>query len=367
MEVGQVLHMNGGMGDTSYAQNSLVQQKVISMTKPITEEAMTNLYCSISPKSLSIADMGCSSGPNSLFAVSELIRAVETICGKLGHQSPEYQVFLNDLPGNDFNTIFRSLTGFKEQVEKQVEVSVGPCFFSGVPGSFYGRLFPSKALHFVHSSYSLQWLSQVPDGIEGNDGNIYMASDSPPSVLQAYYRQFQKDFSMFLKCRSEELVPGGRMVLTFLGRRSEDPASKECCYIWKLLAMVLGELVLEGVIDKEKFESFNIPQYTPSPFEVRTGIAKEGSFSIDRLEVSEVNWNAYHNEFNMSEAFKDGGHNVTKCMRAVAEPLLVGHFGFGRATIDQVFCRYRSIVADRMAKEKTEFVNVTVSMTNMGA
>ena len=72
-----------------------------------------------------------------------------------------------------------------------------------------------------------------------------MAGTSPPSVLKAYYRQFQTDFSLFLKCRSEELVAGGRMVFTILGRKSEDPSSKECCYIWELLAVALSEMVLE--------------------------------------------------------------------------------------------------------------------------
>ncbi|KAJ9172751.1 hypothetical protein P3X46_015961 [Hevea brasiliensis] len=366
MEVVQVLRMNGGIGETSYAQNSLVQQKVISMTRPITEEAITDLYCGTFPKTLVIADLGCSSGPNTLFAVSEIIKVVEKLCGKLGRQSPEYQVFLNDLPGNDFNTIFRSLPGFQERMKKQAEAVTGPCFFNGVPGSFHGRLFPSNSLHFVHSSYSLQWLSQVPEGLEDNKGNIYMASGSPPSVLKAYYLQFQKDFSLFLNCRFNELVLGGRMVLTFLGRRSPDPSSKECCYIWELLAMVLNEMVLEGIIEEEKFDSFNIPQYTPSPFEVQSEIEKEGSFIIDRLEVSAVNWDAYHNEFNLADAFKDGGYNVAKCMRAVAEPLLVGHFGFSDAIIEDIFRQYRVLVADRMAREKTEFVNVIVAMTKKG-
>lgn len=78
-----------------------------------------------------------------------------------------------------------------------------------------------------------------------NKENIYMASTSPPSVIQAYYEQFQKDFSTFLKCRSEELVSGGRMVLTILGRKNDDPTSKECCYIWDLLAMALKQMVSE--------------------------------------------------------------------------------------------------------------------------
>ncbi|XP_021685465.2 S-adenosyl-L-methionine:benzoic acid/salicylic acid carboxyl methyltransferase 2 isoform X2 [Hevea brasiliensis] len=333
------------------------------MTKPITEEAISNLYSSTYPKSLAIADLGCSSGPNTLSALSELIKVVDKLCGRLGRQSPEYQVFLNDLPGNDFNTIFRSLPGFQERMKKQLEDGTGPFFFTGVPGSFYGRLFPSNSLHFVHSSYSLHWLSQVPDGLEGNKGNIYMASGSPPRVLKAYYDQFQRDFTLFLTCRSEELVTGGRMVLTFLGGRSQDPTGKECCYIWELLAMALKEMVFEGIIEEEKLDSFNIPLYTPSPFEVQSDTEKEGSFSIDRLEVFEINWDAYHNEINLPDAFKDSGYNVARCMRAVAEPLLIEHFGFGEAIIDDVFRRYKAIIADRMGKEKTEFVNVVVAMT----
>lgn len=89
---------------------------------------------------------------------------------------------------------------------------------------------------------------QVPEGLENNKGNIYMASSSPKNVMRAYYEQFQKDFGYFLKCRSEELVAGGRMVLTFLGRSSQDPSSKEGCYIWELLATALNDMVLEVYI-----------------------------------------------------------------------------------------------------------------------
>jgi len=139
----------------------VMQQKAISLAKPIREEAITSLYCSRLPRSLAIADLGCSSGPNTLFVVSEVIKTVEQLCRKLNHKSPEYRVFLNDLPGNDFNNIFMSIHSFKEKLQTEVEGGIGPCYFSGVPGSFYARAFPNQSLHFVHSSYSLQWLSKV--------------------------------------------------------------------------------------------------------------------------------------------------------------------------------------------------------------
>lgn len=133
---------------------------------PITEEAITDLYCNTTSSSfrkrLCIADLGCSSGPNTLLAVAGLIKTVDNVRIKKGHnESPEFQVYLNDLPGNDFNSIFRSLPRFQERLRKEMGSGFGPCFFTGVPGSFYGRLFGTNTLHFVHSSYSLQWLSQV--------------------------------------------------------------------------------------------------------------------------------------------------------------------------------------------------------------
>ncbi|XP_058776525.1 S-adenosyl-L-methionine:benzoic acid/salicylic acid carboxyl methyltransferase 2-like [Vicia villosa] len=152
MDLTQVLHMNGGVEEASYANNSLIQREAISLTTSCRVKTITNLYCSLNPKSLAIADLGCSVGPNTLLVTSEIIKVVEKLCQELNHQSPEYKVFLNDLPGNDFNSIFKSLDTFKKKLRDEMETEIGPCYFSGVPGSFYCRIFPNKSLHFVHSS-----------------------------------------------------------------------------------------------------------------------------------------------------------------------------------------------------------------------
>ncbi|XP_054822739.1 S-adenosyl-L-methionine:benzoic acid/salicylic acid carboxyl methyltransferase 1-like [Prosopis cineraria] len=360
MDVAQVLHMNEGTSQTSYATNSLIQQKAMSLTKSIKEEAITGVYKTTLASSLAIAELGCSSGPNALFAIQQLIKAVEKLCSKLKRESPEYRIFLNDLPGNDFNGIFKTIDSFKRQLSCEVEGGVGSCFIVGAPGSFYSRIFPAKSLHFVHSSYSLHWLSQVPEGVENNKGNIYISRSSPSNVVKAYYGQFQRDFSSFLKCRAEEVVEGGKMVLTFLGRRSDDPKSKECCYIWDLLAHALNDMVLEGLIKEEQMDGFNLPNYTPSPSEVNLEVVKEGSFTVNHMEVSEVSWKVACGE----EDFSDGyGYKVAQCIRAVYEPLVVSHFG--EAIVEHVFRQYQEILADRMLKENTVSINVTVSMTKL--
>ncbi|XP_058760093.1 S-adenosyl-L-methionine:benzoic acid/salicylic acid carboxyl methyltransferase 3-like [Vicia villosa] len=354
MDLAQVLHMNGGVEEASYANNSLIQRKAISLTTSCRVKTITNLYCTLNPKSLAIADLGCSVGPNTLLVTSEIIKVVEKLCQELNHQSPEYKVFLNDLPGNDFNSIFKSLDIFKKKLRDEMETEIGPCYFSGVPGSFYGRIFPNKSLHFVHSSYSLHWLSKVPRGVDDNKGNIYITNTSPSNVLEAYYEQFHIDFSLFLKCRAEEIVEGGCMILTFLGRESDDllSDSRSPCYAWELLATALNDMVMQGIIEEEKLNAFNIPNYYPSPSEVKLEVETEGSFSINQLEVFGVNMHALDSD--LSELLAKG-------IRAVIEPLLISHFSEG--VTKEVFERHRKILTYGISKERTKITNLTVTLT----
>jgi len=139
----------------------ILQSKIISLGKRINEEAIMQILCSNIPDIMGIADLGCSSGPNSLSVISEITDIIYAKCRELGRPTPELKVFLNDLPHNDFNFIFGSLPAFYDKLKKEKGSEFGPCFVSATPGSFYGRLFPSRSLHCVHSSSSLHWLSQV--------------------------------------------------------------------------------------------------------------------------------------------------------------------------------------------------------------
>ena len=86
---------------------------------------------------------------------------------------------------------------------------------------------------------------------------------------------------------------------------------------------------------------------------------KEGSFIIDGIQVTEIDWDAAAHAAN--DVVEPGHIGVVKCMRAVAESMLAAHFGEG--LMDEVFRRYGEILADRMSKEKTFFTNLTFSLT----
>ncbi|KAJ4963173.1 hypothetical protein NE237_023112 [Protea cynaroides] len=347
MEVQQVLHMNGGTGETSYAMNSGSQSRIISMAKPIIKKAILDLYCTTFPKTIRIADLGCSSGPNTLLVVSEIMNIIDEGSHQLGCSPPEFHIFLNDLPENDFNTVFRSLPAFHDKRRKDKGENHGPCFIAGVPGSFYGRLFPSRSLHFVHSSSSLHWLSQVPPGLNGdvNKGKIYISKTSPAAVQEAYLAQFQRNFSLFLKSRSEELVPNGRIVFTVLGRTTANPSSGDSCILWDLLAQSFTDLVSEGFIEEEKLNSFNAPFYAPSSEEIVSEILKDGCFSIDCLEVIALDWNGgFSNvdDYFQKPSSSNSHFHMANAIRAVAESMLQNHFG--EQVMDPLFQRFGELL-----------------------
>jgi jasmonate O-methyltransferase len=116
-----------------------------------------------------VVDLGCSSGPNALVIVSEVMSKVRAIAREESAAPPHcracvgVQFFLNDLHSNDFNLVFRSLEQLQElsTEEEAAGVVATPYYVAGLPGSFYKRLLPCGSVHLFHSSYCLMWLSKV--------------------------------------------------------------------------------------------------------------------------------------------------------------------------------------------------------------
>ncbi|KAI9081254.1 hypothetical protein K1719_036754 [Acacia pycnantha] len=108
----------------------------------------------LSSESLVIADLGLS-GPNNFCGFrsnqnsGEALRGAEPSVPRIPSS-----VFLNDLPDNDFNNIFRSLASFKDRLSHEMVSGVGPCFVSGVPGS--GGSTGDNSKRISHSFWSVK-------------------------------------------------------------------------------------------------------------------------------------------------------------------------------------------------------------------
>ncbi|BBH04156.1 S-adenosyl-L-methionine-dependent methyltransferases superfamily protein, partial [Prunus dulcis] len=253
-----------------------------------------------------IADLGCSAGPNTFIQVKNIIDAVSQKYHQSAVELPELQVYFSDLVSNDFNYLFATLPRDKQY------------FAAGVPGSFHGRLFPKASLNFVYSAYALHWLSKLPQVL--SDAN----SPAFNKVGQAYSAQYAKDIECFFHARGQELAPGGLMVLLIPGRpHGTLPAQGSLAPFFAPLESTLADMVNDGLLSEDKFDSFNLPFYCPSVEELRTLIEENGCFDILKLEIEAAQTPAYP--------------SVQQC-RAGMEGILKKHFG--DEIIELLFDRY---------------------------
>ncbi|CAA7405999.1 unnamed protein product [Spirodela intermedia] len=312
MDVPTVLFMNVGEGETSYAKNSSVQKEIIEGAWSITVEAVLNLVSATNNDKLSIADLGCSSGKNTLLVMGKIVDTVEAACQRPGRPPPEFQLFLNDLPGNDWNGVFCSLATYNNL---RLDKDLGRCYVAGVAGSFNGRLFPANSINFFHSSCSLHWLSQDPFKAISQDNkpllnkSINISEISLSYILDTYKMQFKHDFSDCLRFRAIEIVVGGHI----------------------------------GFVEEDKVDSFNLPFYSPSIKEC--------------LKVFEVDANVNNTELSSDTS---GSQTIAKTIQAASEPILASHFG--STIIESLFFRFAKALEEDTTRNQFNFTNITISL-----
>ncbi|KAA8547760.1 hypothetical protein F0562_004189 [Nyssa sinensis] len=338
----------------SYTQNSEYQKELVDTAKDMVnklihekldiEDSSVNF-----PNTFRIADLGCSVGLNTFFAVQNIIEAIELKfkSKQQNPQIPEFHVFFNDLTSNDFNTLFRNLPP---------STSRG-YFAAGVPGSFHGRLFPDVSLHFVHCSSSLHWLSRVPeevtnrDSIAWNKGRIHYTGPEK-EVREAYSVQFRKDMEVFLTARALELVGGGLMVLIVSGVQDGVlPSETSIGMGFDVLGSCLEDMAKMGRVSQEKVDSFNLPFYYSSPKELKALIETNGYFDIVKLE-------------KMATPMRHEIPNLQICtmhLRAIIRGLIEEHFG--DEIIEELFDRHIKKLANStfiFSKESRKEANFLV-------
>ncbi|XP_059666851.1 loganic acid O-methyltransferase-like [Cornus florida] len=327
--------MNGGDGTYSYTSNSTYQRESSLYAKEMIDEAIAkklDIKSLISnSNTLCIADLGCSVGPNTFIAMQNVLEALEKKCLSQGNGSkvPEFQVFFNDHASNDFNTLFASLPHGRQY------------FAAGVPGSFYGRLFPESSLHFVYSSTALHWLSKVPEELldknsqAWNKGRIFYPSASE-EVANAYAAQFTKDMKNFLNARAKEIVAGGMMVVLMPGLSDDIHYSQRSGLLIDFIGSTLMDMVNEGLVREAQVDSFNIPAYCPSPKEISRLVEENGCFSIERMQMMDPR-SKMHSPFD--------AHTFIMHLRAVMEGVFTKHFG--SEIVGETF--------ERISKKSAEF------------
>ncbi|KAG6541307.1 hypothetical protein Mapa_017360 [Marchantia paleacea] len=269
MTVRKILTMAGGDGEVSYAKNSGMQQSINSSAYAILSACIRELNLpAVDRGPFVITDMGCSSGPNAIKIVSDVVKMVKKEYHVQGHDGPEIQAYFNDLPSNDFNVLFQQLDSESRQF-----------YYAGVPGSFYGRVFPRNSLNLVLSTNTLHWTSQIPPAITDPNSAAYnkdrvWVHGSNSHVIQAYKQQGHDDMKKFLDARGEELIAGGLLFCIFgctgeetgdsheiyLRPFSEDDQHKRVS-VMRILEYVWDDLISEGILTEKQRAACNLPMY----------------------------------------------------------------------------------------------------------
>ncbi|KAK4275394.1 hypothetical protein QN277_018485 [Acacia crassicarpa] len=300
MNLERLLSMMGGKGEASYANNSQAQAIHARSVLHLLKETLDTVQLDEDPNiPFTVVDLGCSCGSNTINTVDIIIKHFIKRYKDLGFVLPEFSAFFNDLPSNDFNTLFQL---FPPLLIKNYGGGGEEClaaadnrrsyFVTGVPGSFYQRLFPARSINFFYSAFSLHWISQIPESVmdksarEYNKGRVFIHGASE-STANAYKTQFQSDLASFLKCRSLEIKKGGSMFLVFLGRTSLDPTDQggPGLLFGTHFQDAWDDLVQEGIISSEKRDDFNIPLYASSVQDLKEVVEADGLFVINRLEL----------------------------------------------------------------------------------
>ncbi|XP_060669159.1 loganic acid O-methyltransferase-like [Ziziphus jujuba] len=298
---------------------------VVAAEEKIKEEIANNFDINSSLKAIRIVDVGCSYGTTTILAVQNIVEAIKSKYKSKGleDQIPEFQVFFNDLQSNDFNTLFKILPPNREY------------FAAALPGTFYKPLLPRESLHVVHSSNSLNWLSEIPREVlentspAWNRGRIHYIN-ARVEVMEAYAAQYAKDWETFLCARAHDVAVGGLMALLVPVVPDEVDLSSETLTGGDFLIFesCLIEMVMAGVINEEQVDSLNLGFYFSSPKELNGIVQKNGLFSIVSMEK-------LHSLHSSSVPLE----KRTLILKAGLEGIFKRHFASDEV-VDEIFCRF---------------------------
>ncbi|PKA60304.1 Gibberellic acid methyltransferase 2 [Apostasia shenzhenica] len=325
--------MQGGDTDASYAKNSEATACAIALSKPLLRESIASMKLHVGELSIRIADLGCATGYNTISTIEFVVESLRKRYEEELNHVPEFEAFFSDLPSNDFNSLFQLL------LLPPFDISQRPYYVAGVPGSFYGRLFPSRKLHLTVSLNSLHWLSRIPEPVMDrksaawNRGRVWI-DGAKEEVVDAFAKQSAEDLERFLRCRMDETVEGGVLFLLMAGRPSsqrpenqlndEDTRTK---HPFTIIDQAWEDLVKEGSIEEETRDTFNIPAYMRSTEEVKKAFVKCKGFEIRSIEYLKLIENSKERLEDWVEDPGSYGRAKTNLAQAGLRPLIEAHLG----------------------------------------
>ena len=222
-----------------------------------------------------VADYGASQGHNSLTPIAA---ALEVIRARVGaHRS--ILVFHTDLASNDFSSLFETLSADPDSYLRGDRA----VFAAAVGRSYFEQILPASSVTLGWSSWAIQWLSRTPAEIPDQ---VQIAYSRDAAARDTYARQAADDWRVFLRMRSRELCPGGRLVV--LTMATDDRGDFGYRPLLEAMYATLVKLVRDGLVREDESRKMAIPTVARTKAQFAAPFSDNGRFedlSIEHLDV----------------------------------------------------------------------------------
>lgn len=329
----------GMKGSGFYDRHSTAQLASMRLVFDWIDNAVADMPLPSSPQPFTALDLGSSEGRNALIVMSRIVEGI-----RRRRSDQLIQTIYSDLPSNNFKRLFLNL----DEARKSGRIPAG-VFSGAAAGSFYEPLLPPRSAHFATAFNAVIWLDTLPAAAVP-DFVAYRRSHPPrpglhvpPETADAFARQADDDLVRFLRCRADELIPGGKLLIVSPGDSSEHRLSDG---IYDVLNDACLDLVTAGRLPRQRYERFTMPLYFRTVAETLASLEREGSpvkgaFTVDRAETLETP-TPFFVEFDRNGDAAKLADDYAGFLRAFSEPIaraaLVGDDG-DHTIIDELYDR----------------------------
>jgi hypothetical protein len=301
-----------------YDRHSAAQMSSIQALQGWLEAAVASLPLPAAPQPVTVLDLGSSEGRNAIRGMASVVDRLRRRTGQ-----PLQPVF-SDLASNDFNQLFANL-----EEARRTRLFAAGVYPAAVGGSFYGPLLPPGTVHLATCFNAIQFLDRLPD-VPVPDFIAYRRPHSSrpglavsPEVTAAFRRQAEQDLVRFLECRAQELVPGGKLLLSSPGDTDEASVGDG---FGDVLNDACLDLVAAGRLQRAAYERVTMPVYFRTVPELLAPLEREdspvrGAFAVERAQALEVTV-PFVAEFRQGGDVSAYAAAYTGFVRAITEPVI---------------------------------------------
>lgn len=269
-------------GGGQYNRHSRLQLANLQSALPLWEDAAAAV-AEDSAGLVTVADYGASQGRNSMGPMG---RAIDLVRGRDADRP--VQVVHTDLPSNDFASLFTLLADDPASYLR----GRGDVHPLAVGRSYFDAVLPAGSVDLGWSSNALHWMSRSPIEVDDHAWATFSASAPARAAVDAVLAD---DWLQFLRARSRELRPGGRVVCQFMGRGDERQGFEWMAdHFWQAIVSLreAGLLTEAETLRMTAPSAGRSPQQVAAPFEA--GLVPELALDhLSRYASPDPFWDEY--------------------------------------------------------------------------